>query len=102
MSYQVTLLDEHAAALRALVLPANGHEGAAYVLLRRACTLDPWDRARRTRHVSREGYPDSTRRCPVFFPTTYFHPDIYLGPCVAASARHRLQARLRAWSSEWV
>ena len=57
MSCQVTLFDEHAAQLRALVLPSNGHEGAAYLLLRRVSATDPWNSARRTRYVSREIIP---------------------------------------------
>lgn len=57
MSHQITLFDEHAAQLRSLVFPSNGHEGAAYLLLRPVCTTDPWDNGRRTRYLSREVVP---------------------------------------------
>ena len=55
--HAVTLYDEPAAQLRALTLPMSGHEGAAYLLLRRAEAVDPWDGAVTTRYLSREVIP---------------------------------------------
>ena len=55
--HTATLYDEHAAQLRALTLPPSGHEGAAYLLLRRAHAVDPWDGAVTTRYLSREVIP---------------------------------------------
>ena len=55
--HTVTLLDRHADQLRTLALPEDGHEGAAYVLLRCALSTDPWDNAAVKRYLSREVIP---------------------------------------------
>ncbi|MXY23970.1 MAG: ThiF family adenylyltransferase [Acidobacteria bacterium] len=53
----VTLLDDHAAQLRQLVLPKHGREGAAYVLFRRVRATDAWESVPLIRYLSREVVP---------------------------------------------
>ena len=55
--HTATLYDEHAERIRALTFPESGHEGAAYILLRRAHSVDPWDGVPTTRYLSREVIP---------------------------------------------
>ena len=55
--HTATLYDEHADRLRSLTLPESGQEGAAYLLLRRARSVDPWTGVPTTRYLSREVIP---------------------------------------------
>ena len=55
--HAVTLLDGHADHLRRLVLPKDGREGAAYVLLRRVRATDAWEDIPTIRYLSREVVP---------------------------------------------
>jgi hypothetical protein len=57
-SIDVTLQERHLAQLRDLVLPASGHEGAAYVLFGESrIGEDPWSRRNRRRFLSYDVVP---------------------------------------------